>query len=109
MAETKAMHRNMGGLSTVGDLCAYQIWADKARRDGPVPRWKRSSLLKAVVLGLYPKMFFLHSYLNGSLQMFFLHSYLKPSYGVQSVSIYLFRINEELTSTHLIIRLCLPR
>lgn len=43
----------MGGLSTVGDLCAYQIWADKARRDGPVPRWKRSSLLKAVVLGLY--------------------------------------------------------
>lgn len=33
----------------------------------------------------------------GSSQMFFLHSYMKPLCGVQSVSIYLFRINEELT------------
>lgn len=42
-----------GRLSSAGDLCAYQISADEATRDGPVGRWKHSSSLKALVLGLY--------------------------------------------------------
>lgn len=53
LGSLKGTAQEYGSLSTVGDLCAYQISADKARREGPVQRWKCSSLLKALVLGLY--------------------------------------------------------